>query len=93
MPQAAPPTAAFFPSKLIARPFTPSTGVGFFTESTSFIDQYPSGSFPGTSVSVTVKFRACCGEVTPAEDGIKLDEVAASLLGISPGDVVTHVPR
>ena len=37
-------------------------------------------------------FRACYGEVTPAEGGIVLDEAAAGMLGVSPGDVITHVP-
>ena len=38
-------------------------------------------------------FRACYGEVTPADGGVTLDEAAAGLLGVLPGDVITHVPR
>ncbi len=38
-------------------------------------------------------FRACYGEVTQSDGGIKLNEAAAGLLGVLPGDVITHVPR
>ena len=38
-------------------------------------------------------FRACYGRVTPADGGVTLDERAAGLLGVLPGDAITHVPR
>ena len=39
------------------------------------------------------EFRACCGVVSASADGVVLDEEAACLLGVSPGNSVTHVPR
>jgi arginine N-succinyltransferase len=38
-------------------------------------------------------FRTCYGEVSGSAGGVMLDEAAAGMLGVSPGDAVTHVPR
>jgi arginine N-succinyltransferase len=38
-------------------------------------------------------FRACYGKVAEVEGGISLDPAAAAMLGISVGNLLTHLPR
>jgi arginine N-succinyltransferase len=63
----------------------------------SRIDPAISGHTRGEKVLVAhgllENFRAAYGWIEPDEGGIALDEECAALLGVEPGDTVTHVAR